>query len=297
PVAASIFFDSLLTSLFSMKRIYGPILIFFFFFTPLPLEGEEKPRPVPIPWQILSPGLSFYRWEVHSQNVTVNTLAILRIDPELWSFRVFFNREPKTIKEWHQSTGATILCNGGFYQENFNPAGRILVNGTSLGPFKNRHMKGMFLAEPQKGFEHLPKAALIDLKDDKSEEIIASYSQGVQSFPILLDPKGQVRVNQSNFQANRTVLAQDGTRHLYIIITEKPLFTLYNLGHYLKALPFGFQFILNLDGGNRTQLLVQIKAFKYLFTGQGEGSDPTRFFFGEQIRLPSVIGIFPRGRH
>ncbi len=257
----------------------------------------ERPSPSPIPWQTLSPGLSFLRWEVRSQNTSINSLAILRIDPELWAFRVFFNRDPKTIKEWQQTTGATIICNGGFYQENFEPAGRILVNGSSLGPFINHHMKGMFLAEPKKGFDSLPKATLIDLKDAKSEELISAYDQGIQSFPVLLDPRGQVRVNPSNFQANRTVLAQDRSGNLYILITEKPLFTLYDLGHYLKGLPLNFQFVLNLDGGLRTQLMIQIKEFKYFFTGQEEGNGKSRFFFREPVRLPSVIGIFPRGRH
>ena len=51
-------------------------------------------------------------------------------------------------------------------------------------------MKGMFLAEPKKGLEHLSKAILIDLKDPNSEEMIFSYEQGIQSFPVLLDPRG-----------------------------------------------------------------------------------------------------------
>jgi uncharacterized protein YigE (DUF2233 family) len=262
------------------------------------LRGQEKPNPAPILWQTLSPGLSFLRWEVRSSNNLLNnTLAVLRIDPEFWSFQVFFDREPKTIKEWQQKTRAAVTCNGGFYQENFQPAGRILVNGTSLGPFKNRHMKGMFLSEPKKGFERLAKAILVDLKDSNSEEKISAYEQGIQSFPILLDPSGQVRVNPSNFQANRTVLAQDHTGNIYIVITEKPFFTLYDFGHYLKSLPFGFRFILNLDGGMRTQLMIQIKAFNYLFTGQGEGRETSRFFSPEPIKLPSVIGVFPRGHH
>jgi len=281
-----------------MKFINTLLIIFLLFSFPSSPRGQEKLNVAkPIPWQTLSSGLSLFRWEIRDQNTLVNTIAIIRIDPELWAFRVFFNRQPKTIKEWQQSTGATILCNGGFYQENFEPTGRILVNGTFLGPFRNRYMKGMFLAEPKKGFEHLPKATLIDLKDSNSEEKISSYDQGIQSFPILLDPKGQVRVNQSSFQANRTVLAQDGVGNLFILVTEKPLFTLYDLGHYLKGLPFGFQFILNLDGGFRTQLLVQVKEFKYFFSGQGEGSEPSRIFFKEPVRLPSVIGIFPRSRH
>jgi uncharacterized protein YigE (DUF2233 family) len=224
-------------------------------------------------------------------------MAILRIDPKLWAFRVFFNREPKTAQEWQHHTGAPVICNGGFYQENFDPAGRILVNGASLGPNRNRHMKGMFLAEPKKGLEHLPKAVLIDLKNPESEAMMASYEQGIQSFPVLLDPKGQVRVNPSSFYAPRTVIAQDQAGAIYLLVTEKPLFTLFDLGNYLKSLSLGFRFALNLDGGSRTQLLIQVGEHKYYFSGQSEGNQPVRLFFPEGAKLPSVIGIFPRGRH
>ncbi|MBA4394565.1 MAG: hypothetical protein C0407_13520 [Desulfobacca sp.] len=278
-----------------MKAITLFLVFSFLFFSSAPLKGEEKATSPGIRWQTLSSGLLFYRWEVRSPNSPVNIITILRIDPDLWSFKVFFNRDPKTIKEWQQKTGAGVICNGGFYQENFEPVGRILSNGISLGPFKNRHMKGMFLSEPKKGFENLAKATLIDLKNTKSEEQISSYDQGIQSFPILLDPQGQVRVNPSSFQATRTVIAQDGKGFIYILVSEKPNFTLYTLGHYLKTLPFGFRFILNLDGGARTQLLVQIKEFKYLFTGLEEKSETTRLLFPEPLKLPSVIGIFPRG--
>jgi uncharacterized protein YigE (DUF2233 family) len=279
-----------------MKPFRAFILVSLLFLLPSALSGQDKPNPAPIPWQTLSPGLSFLRWAVRSENTVVDTIAILRIHPEYWSFKVFFNGEPKTIQEWQQTTGATVVCNGGFYLENFQPAGRILVNGAFLGPFRNRHMKGMFLAEPKKDFEHLPKAVLIDLKDSDSEERISSYLYGIQSFPILLDPKGQVRVNPSSFQTNRTVLAQDRFGYIYLLVTEKPYFTLYDFGHYLKGLPFGLQFILNLDGGSRTQLLIKANTFKYFSSGQGEGKDPTRLFFPETVKLPSVIGIFPRGR-
>jgi hypothetical protein len=134
------------------------------------------------------------------------------------------------------------------------------------------------------------------LKDTNSEEKISAYEQGIQSFPILLDPKGQVRVNPSNFQANRTILADDHSGMIYLIITEKPFFTLYVYGNYLKRLPFRFRFILNLDGGYRTQMAIRVNAFNYLFTGQGEGNDVSRLFSIDPVKLPSVIGLFPRGR-
>jgi uncharacterized protein YigE (DUF2233 family) len=258
--------------------------------------GQEKTGDPSLPWKVLSPGLSFLRWEVRSSEAPANTIAIFRVDPLLWSFRVFFNRDPKTIKDWQQITGASVVWNGGFYQENFDPAGRILVNGASFGPFKNRHMKGMFLAEPKRGVQHLPRATLIDLKNS-SEETISSYDQGIQSFPILLDPRGQVRVNPSNFRAARTVLAQDRQGLIYVLITEKPLFTLFDLGNYLKGLPFGFQMVLNLDGGLRSQAWARVGEFSYHFTGQGEDRNASVLFFPGPIKIPSVIGIFPRGGH
>lgn len=249
-----------------------------------------------MPWKELAPGLAFYRWPVTSGSQVLDTIVLLRIKPDQWAFKVFYNAIPKTLQEWQQASGAAVVVNGGFFQENFKPAGRILVGGVSVGPLRNKSMKGMFLSEPRKGFEQLPKARLIDLKDEGAEETIGQYEQGIQSFPVLLDPKGQVRVNPSSFQANRTVVAQDNQGNILIFVTEKPFFTLYDLGNYLKKMPLGLTFALNLDGGYRTQLSVQLKNFKYLQAGQGETQDAARLFFPEgAVKLPSVLGIFPRG--
>jgi Phosphodiester glycosidase len=261
----------------------------------LPAGAEVQPSGPP--WKELAPGLSFYRWPVQSGSQAVlDVITILRLKPDQWSFKVFYSPTPKTIQEWRLATNAPIVCNGGFYQEDFKPAGRILVNGVSIGPLKNRSMKGMFLAEPKKGFEQIPKARLIDLKEENSEETVSKYDQGIQSFPILLDPRGQVRVNPSNFQANRTVIAQDRQGNILVLVTEKPYFTLYGLGQYLKRMPLSLSFALNLDGGNRTQLTVQIKDFSYKHTGLEGTPEASLLFFPEgNAKLPSVIGIFPRG--
>ena len=190
-----------------MRKTVLVLLDLFFFWTLMnPTAGAEV-QPAGPPWKELAPGLSFYRWPVQSGSQAVlDVITILRLKPDQWAFKVFYSPTPKTIQEWQKTTNAPIVCNGGFYQENFKPAGRILVNGVSIGPLKNSSMKGMFLSEPKKGFEQIPKARLIDLKEENSEETVSKYDQGIQSFPILLDPRGQVRVNPSNFQANRTVI-------------------------------------------------------------------------------------------
>ena len=273
--------------------ILGGMVVWCFILTsPFLLQAQ----PMGLTWRHLAQGLEFSRWPIQSGTRNLDTLAILRFQPDLWTFKVFHSPTPKSIQEWQSATNAPIICNGGFYQENFKPAGRILVNGVYIGPLKNSSMKGMFLAEPKKGFEQIPKARLIDLKAENSEETISKYDQGIQSFPILLDPRGQVRVNPSNFQANRTVIAQDGQGNILILITEKPFFTLYELGQYLKKMPLSLTFALNLDGGNRTQLTVQIKDFSYQHTGLEGTSEASRLFFPDgNAKLPTVIGIFPRG--
>lgn len=266
------------------------------FFLPSLVRAEKTP-PGTIPWRSLSPGLSFIRWPVQTSEGQDNNLAILRIDPEQWVFKVFFNKEPKSVEEWQQSTGAAVICNGGYFQENFLPAGRILANGGSVGPLKNKAMKAMFLAEPKKGLSQLPKATIIDLKDPDSEEKISFYEQGIQSFPVLLDPRGQVRVNPSNFQDSRTVIAQDQSGMIYLMVTEKAYFTLFDLGNYLKALPLNLRFVLNLDGGSKTQLLVRTGNYNFRFAGRSDTSPAARLFISETVKLPSIIGLFPRGQH
>ena len=267
--------------------------------TLFPFSTSAQQRLTPsttLTWQNLAAGLAFSRWSVQSESRVLDVITILRFNPDQWAFKVFYNSTPKTLQEWQQITKAPIVCNGGFFQENYRPVGRILVNGASIGPTKNNSMKGMFLAEPKSGLDKIPKARLIDLKEEKSEETISQYDQGIQSFPVLLDSKGQVRVNPSNFQANRTVIAQDIQGHILILITERPFFTLYDLGNYLKALPLGIAFALNLDGGYRTQLAIQVKGFRYVHAGQGETQETARLFFPEgTVKLPSVIGIFFRG--
>jgi len=281
---------------FFMKRFFLITLLAQILFLPSLLMAEKTPAAA-ISWKSLSPGLSFMRWPVQSANGQENNLAVLRVDPEQWSFKVFFNREPKSIEEWQQATGAAVICNGGYFQENFLPAGRILANGGSVGPLRNKAMKAMFLAEPKKGLNQLPKATIIDLKDPDSEEKISFYEQGIQSFPVLLDPRGQVRVNPSNFQDSRTVIAQDQTGMIYFMVTEKAFFTLFDLGNYLKALPLNLRFALNLDGGSKTQLLVRTGNYNFRLSGKSETSPAARFFISETVKLPSIIGLFPRGQH
>jgi uncharacterized protein YigE (DUF2233 family) len=279
-----------------MKRFFLITFLILILFLPSRLMAEKSPSGT-ISWKNLSPGLSFIRWPVQSSNGQENHLAILRIDPERWSFKVFFNKEPKSAEEWQQSTGAVVVCNGGYFQENFLPAGRILANGGSVGPFRNKAMKAMFLAEPKKGLNQLPKATIIDLKDPDSDEKISFYEQGIQSFPILLDPRGQVRVNPSNFQDSRTGIAQDQSGMIYLLASEKAYFTLFDLGNYLKALPLNLRFALNLDGGSKTQLLIRTGTYNFHLSGRSESSQAARFFISETVKLPSVIGLFPRGQH
>ena len=121
------------------------------------------------------------------------------------------------------------------------------------------------------------------MKENRSEETIDRYDQGIQSFPILLDSKGQVRVNPSNFQAQRTVVALDRQGNILILVTEKPFFTLYELGQYLKKMPLSLELALNLDGGNRTQLAVRIKISVIPIPG---GSPPPK----------PPVSFSPRGR-
>ena len=124
------------------KKVLILLNLFFFWALTSPASGAEV-QPLGPPWKELAPGLSFSRWPVQSASQAVlDVITILRLKPDQWAFKVFYSPTPKTLQEWQAATNAPIVCNGGFYQENFRPAGRILVNGVSIGPLEKQLHEG-----------------------------------------------------------------------------------------------------------------------------------------------------------
>lgn len=254
-------------------------------------EAQEWSHSPP-EWRTLSPGLSFTEVQVFRHQEQVDTLAVVKIDPALNAFRVFYHK-PQTLKAWQEETQALVIFNASYFTAEGQPVALILVDGKALGPHKNPRMRGMFVAEPRGMAPDLPRATILDLQAAPVNPQTLPWTQGVQSFPLLLDHKGRIRVRESQKRAHRTVIAADRKGNILVFNTGEDFFTLYDLAHFLKTSAFDLDSALNLDGGAESQLYIKTKDFEY-FSPPTWKSRLGKFLEHQKFLLPTVVGVFPR---
>jgi len=246
----------------------------------------------PPQWRTLSPGLTFTEVQVFYNQEVVDTLAVVKIDPAFNAFRVFHHK-PQSITTWQEEIKAPVVFNGSYFNNEGKPVGLILADGKPVGPLKNFQMRGMFVAEPRGMSPDLPRATILDLQAAPINPLNLPWKQGVQSFPLLLDYKGRIRVRESGKKSYRTVIAADHNGNILVCNTGEAFFTLYDMAKFLKASGFGIDSALNLDGGMEAQLYIKTQDFEF-FSPPSWKSRLGKFLDHQGFLLPTVIGVFPR---
>jgi len=283
----------------------------------IPKEFSKLPSPDyynishnPIKWESVSKGLGFSRTEIYRAGELVDVIATIKINPDKNKIRVFngYNKtdtETNFIEEWQRKTGALAMVNGSPYVEKYSPRALVICDGKQKWPKDNKNnkfSKGMFLAEPKNLEGKLKRADLLDFDYDKFDYKTTPYTQGVQHWPILLDREEKIKVNETDWQANRTVIAKTKEDEILFMTTEGGYFTLYNFGRFLKESNqrtdngFNIHTAMNMDGGYEANMVVETSSLSYLtygeFETQGKGKDLT--VFDVKLSIPGVIGVFPR---
>ncbi len=283
-----------------------------------PIKFQKLPSPSyhnisynRIYWNNIFKGLDFSRVELYRGKELVDIIAALKIDPNFNIIKVINgynspkNSEVNTIEEWQKKTGAIAMINSAQYMADpcYMPCALVICDGKQKGPKYNKYVSGMLVAEPKEGLENkLQKADLLDFDYDKFDYKITPYLQGVQHWPILLDREEKIKVGKSLWQANRTVVAKTKDNKILFMTTEGGFFTLYNLGRFLKESNqrqdkgFNIHTALNMDGGYEADMIIKTPKMSYTTYGEfetyGPGKDAT--IFDIKIKIPGVIGVFPR---
>jgi len=246
----------------------------------------------PPQWRTLSRGLTFTEVQVFYDQEEVDTLAVVKIDPALNAFRIFHHK-PQSVRAWQEEIEAPVVFNASYFNAAGNPVGLILMDGKPVGPLKNLQMRGMFVAEPRGLSPDLPRATILDLRAAPINPLNLPWKQGVQSFPLLLDYKGHIRVRESGKKSYRTVIAADRNGNILVFNTAEDSFTLFDMAKFLKASAFDIDSALNLDGGAEAQLYIKTQDFEY-FSPPSWKSRLGKFLDHQGFLLPTVIGVFPR---
>jgi uncharacterized protein YigE (DUF2233 family) len=257
--------------------------------TPL-LAGEWSHSPPQ--WRTLGRGLNFAEIQVFRKDEPVDTLAVVKVDPASNAFRVK-HHQPQSIAAWQQELGAPVVFNASYYGKDNQPCGLIISNGAPIGPWRNTQMRGMFVAEPKGLSPDLPRATILDLTVTPISAKNLPWTQGVQSYPLLLDTKGRIRVWSSPKAAQRTVIAIDRQGYILIFNSHEAYFTLYDFAHFLKASTLEIDSALNLDGGTEAQLYIKTQDFEKFSPSTWE-SRLGNLLDQQKFWLPTVVAVFPR---
>jgi uncharacterized protein YigE (DUF2233 family) len=243
-------------------------------------------------WQTLGRGLSFCQVEVLRDEEVMGSLAVVKIDPASNAFRVF-HHAPQKIAAWQQEVKAPVVFNASYYDREGRPVGLILADGKAIGPPGNSKMRGMFVAEPRGLSPDLPRATILDLTSTRVLPQKLPWVQGVQSFPLLLDGKGRIRVHKSEKAARRTVIATDHAGNILVFNTYWGTFTLYDFAQFLLDSDFEVETALNLDGGTEAQLLIKTRDLEFS-SPQSWEKQLGSLWDSRELRLPTVVAVFPR---
>ncbi|MBM4286819.1 MAG: phosphodiester glycosidase family protein [Deltaproteobacteria bacterium] len=254
--------------------------------------AAEELRNSDYTWKTIGKGLSFTRLEVLDRREIVESLAVVRIDPDFNSFRVYHGA-PRRISDWWQVTNAPVIFNGSYFTRAWQPCGLVIIDDKTYGPLHNAAMRGMFVAEPRGVSPDLPRATILDLTARPINVKNLPWTQGLMSFPLLLDSRGRIRVKQTELMAQRTIICTDRQGNILVIHSAGDFFSLYELAGFLKNSSLDIDLALNLDGGSKAQLLINTPDFSFASPSYLEQS-ARAFFDAEALLLPTIIGVFPR---
>ncbi|MCJ7622775.1 MAG: phosphodiester glycosidase family protein, partial [Anaerolineaceae bacterium] len=205
--------------------------------TPLPVITAIPSHTLVIPdsgWEQLRPGLERRVINLFSESgVQVEHLYLLRVEPVHYQFGVAYHQEPQSLDAWQLETNALILVNGGYFRARDNgtyiPNGLTVVDGVAMGN-SYESFAGM-LAVTNDG----PELRWLAQKPyDPDEPLLAA----LQSFPLLVKPGGEIgfpEEYEDYLQARRTVIGQDRSGRIILIIASKGYFTLHQLSVYLTG--------------------------------------------------------------
>jgi hypothetical protein len=235
-----------------------------------PSSGTGVPNTTQV-WETLAPGLERRIYRPHGDNFLTEIL-VLRVDPALYTFRVRYHPgQPLNVRGWRDAIpGVTAFVNANFFDENHQVLGLLVSDGIAYGAPYNGY-GGMF--QVQDGQPRV-RSNIIEPYAGESLEQVA------QGFPVLVanGAAAYSNVNRDSL-ARRTVVAQDSSGRILLMVTPLVGMTLVELSNYLLTTDLGIVNAVNLDGGGSTMLYVSAGAGYML-----SSFDP----------VPAVLAVYSR---
>jgi uncharacterized protein YigE (DUF2233 family) len=193
-------------------------------------------------WYQVKPGIEYALMQGRV-NMREELLLVTRLDPARISVRVLYEPDaPKTAREWQTQSGADLIVNGGFFDDQNRATGLVIADGQPFGR-SYRGFGGMFAWR-----DAAPELWWLRDAPYRADEAIA---QAVQGFPMLVVDGQPVEGMSDNGERNRrSFVALDQQGRVLLGVTQMAQWSLTDLAQFLAQSPdLGVSRALNLDGG------------------------------------------------
>lgn len=252
-----------------------------------------------IHWKKIERGLLYARLEVEDGLIAGKSrIHVYNIDPSRYALRLqrdVGDGEGLTFDAWYRKTDAPVLVNIGTGTAVGPPKGIVRLSGETV---RNRLLdgwKGLLVMAPEIGSS--PSSRILDLQVSPFDPERPGFLDILQQ-PMVLDEKGELRVEPRLRRATRIALAEDGSRNLLVFLTEDPC-TLWEMAHWLKSCPFTIKRAIGLGGGDAPQVLGRYAPERIFIEGGADpvGSRLTRNALidalSTELRLTHVLAVAP----
>jgi exopolysaccharide biosynthesis protein len=178
---------------------------------------------------------------------------LIRFEPERVRLRIVYQpSHPRQVSQWATALpDALVVTNAGYFTSENQATGLIVSDGIPKGRSYDDYA-GM-LAVATNG-----QVTLRWLKTwpfNPNEKL----AQAVQSFPVLVKPGGIMGFPADADEgqpSRRTVVAQDTSGRIILLVTPEFRFSLHELAVWLTESDLEVDTAMNLDGGTSTGLWI-----------------------------------------
>ena len=213
-------------------------------------------------WKTLAPGFDYHLLE--------NSRAhFFRIDPKKFRIDLLFAADYETAaltaKRYRERSGASLVINGGFFDEALRPLGLLQRGGSTSNPVRNVPW-GIFLLGGNDG----RTPSMIPRNDWRPDNV----RMAIQAGPRLI-VKGKILTFKENVPTRRSAVGITPEGSVVIAVSEG----LFTLSEWAEALQKVCVDALNLDGGGSSHISVNLPNFPLEVIGA--------------TGVPNALAVFP----
>jgi hypothetical protein len=245
-------------------------------------------------WKTLVPGLEEATFELNSPGNTVPEIACLRIDPDIFSFRLI-TREAQftklaTLEEWCREKHLVAAINASMYREDRQQStGYMKTRGLVNNGYINPRFGAFFVFDPRD--PSLPAVRIIDRKKhDTWRTLITKYDTVIQNFR-LISASGENLWPENDREHSIAAVGMDAAGHVLFMHCQTPL-TVHAFNEALLDLPVDLVGAMYVEGGPEAAMHLNIDGKRRSWMGRYES--PLLGTINERLwPIPNVIGIKP----